>query len=103
VKPEHAECLNAIVESSDPSVRPADRLKAIELLRGVADVQECPMCSEVASLSDSELDRHVDAYNAGLAYEALANPERLPQTAAALKQEIERRVEARLREFPEKR
>lgn len=54
--------LRAIVESSDPSVKPADRLRALELLAdGPSDVDDKALvfARTFASASDAELDEMI--------------------------------------------
>jgi hypothetical protein len=54
--------LRAIIESHDSDVRPADRIKCVELLRGEPDEPnlETAIRSSVGELSDEELDREYD-------------------------------------------
>ena len=93
--------LEAVAFGDDPSVRAADRLRAIEILRELDATEpdhQAPS-SELAELRDAELDRYLDALLAEeIAADVLGPGERWPTLAAALRLEIERRADERVRQ-----
>jgi hypothetical protein len=52
--------LEAIAYGDDPSIKPAERLKALELLGPADDDGFCVWCRDIRSLSASELDELTD-------------------------------------------
>lgn len=89
--------LEAIAYGDDPELRPADRLKALEQLRELPDVESrdvCPSCQLAADTPDDVLDRRLDQHVADDVAAALTDPERFPypETIATVEREVERRV-----------
>ena len=92
--------LESIAYGDDAGVRAADRLRAIEMLRELdAAEPDHQAPSELAELRDAELDRYLDALLAEeIAADVLGPGERWPTLAAALRVEIERRADERVRQ-----
>ena len=77
--------LEAIAFGDDPGIRPADRLRALELLADGERVEEVPFLREVMAIPADELD-------ALLARDVLGNEGRYPPLTAAVRAEVERRA-----------
>lgn len=80
--------LESIAFAADPAIRPAERLRALELLND-ADREKVCFCDQVAGLSLEELHRMEDEILAALVFSRDADPadsmkSTWPQTAAAL-------------------
>jgi hypothetical protein len=99
----HREALEAIVASDDPSVRPGDRVKAIELLSEAAEGQDgtCERCAHVRSLSGEQLDQELAVHLEAETRERIeAEVERrVEESARRMESELDHRVHERAREL----
>ncbi len=88
------EYLEAIVESSDPRVRPVDRLKALELLHDLGGSEEnCSQCAMQADISDEEVDDFFVAWVLAVQDADGFDAELSPRAAATLTETFKRLVE----------
>jgi hypothetical protein len=82
--------LESIAFGDDPSIRPADRLHALEMLDDVANEEPGDFRVELANLSGEQLDLELDAYLGGrVVASAVAGEHRFPIMEAALAAAIE--------------
>ena len=81
-------------ESADPEIRPADRLRAIELLAALGDEDPAePWREELAELTVGELDLTLDSLlGREIVRSAIAGEGRWPELEAALRDAIEERA-----------
>jgi hypothetical protein len=87
--------LEAVAFGRDPDLKPADRLRALEMLRelGPEPDLEDAFRAELARLDGRELDLQLDAYcGAEIVRSALAGEGRWPTMEAALRRAIEERA-----------
>jgi hypothetical protein len=92
--------LESIAFGGDASVKPGERLRALELLDAAGEEGVC-WCKDIRYLSDEELHRWEDATMAAL-FVALGDPARSarwPNTMGALEGEVAYRVAEARREI----
>jgi hypothetical protein len=94
--------LESIILGDDRRITPGDRLRALDALSTLGEEQEVDSVRlELAGLDQETLDLAYDREFGPLISDLLDGGElaaHMPYTAARLKEEVERRVEARVRE-----
>ena len=89
--------LEAIAFGNDPDLRPADRLRALELLRQIdsSDAPALEFARSLLALDDDALDEEIDASTTALLTLVFSDEEqaaRYPRSAAFLKEVRERAI-----------